>query len=271
MDFTKRYGQWAVVAGASEGVGASIARGLGERGVKVVLVARRQAALDEVAATVATETRTLVLDLSGVDADQTLAAATADLDVGLLVYNAGADPYMSRFLDKPADVWQALLARNCTTVLGAVHHFSRRMVERGHGGIALVTSGAAWAGGAHLAVYGASKAFDLLLAESLWAELGPLGVDVLAMVLGRTDTPALRRLVGNRVLGDVARCGRRRPRPARQPRQRADVPLRAPAVRHARPARRGPAHESGRGRVARLTQMHPLPDSRYRRPRDEVA
>ena len=78
------------------------------------------------------------------------------------------------------------------------------MVERGHGGIALVTSGAAWAGGSHLAVYGASKAFDLLLAESLWAELGPQGVDVLAMILGRTDTPAFRRLMGDRVLGDVA-------------------------------------------------------------------
>src|SRR6202008_3863550 len=66
------------------------------------------------------------------------------------------------------------------------------------GGIALVTSGPAGAGGARLATYGATKAFDLLLAESLWAELGPLGVDVLAMVLGATATPALRRLVGDR-------------------------------------------------------------------------
>jgi len=70
--------------------------------------------------------------------------------------------------------------------------------------IALVTSGAAWAGGSHLAAYGATKAFDLLLAESLWAELGPLGVDVLAMVLGRTDTPALRRLIGDREVGELA-------------------------------------------------------------------
>jgi uncharacterized protein len=198
MAFAERYGAWAVVAGASEGVGASVARLLGDRGVKVVLVARRTAALDEVAAKVATETRTLALDLGTAGACDALAAATADLDVGLLVYNAGADPYMSRFLDQPADVWQAMLARNCTTVLGAVHHFGGRMAERGRGGIALVTSGAAWAGGARLATYGATKAFDLLLAESLWAELGPLGVDVLAMVLGATDTPALRRLVGDR-------------------------------------------------------------------------
>jgi short-subunit dehydrogenase len=211
MEFAERYGRWAVVAGASEGVGASLARQLGERGVDVVLVARRQAALDEVAAQVESRTRTLALDLGTPGADRALAAATADLDVGLLVYNAGADPHMSRFLDKPLDVWQAMLARNCTSVLGAAHHFAGRMVERGHGGIALVTSGAAWAGGSHLAVYGASKAFDLLLAESLWAELAPQGVDVLAMVLGATDTPALRRVAGSRlpaVLADPEQVAR---------------------------------------------------------------
>ena len=145
-----------------------------------------------------------MLDLSTPGADEALAAATADLDVGLLVYNAGADPHMARFLDKPVSVWQELLARNCTTVVGVTHHFGRRMVERGRGGIVLVTSGAAWAGGSHLAVYGASKAFDLLLGESLWAELGPLGVDVLAMVLGQTDTPAFRRLLNGRAVEGMA-------------------------------------------------------------------
>jgi short-subunit dehydrogenase len=204
MAFADQYGPWAIVAGASEGVGASVARLLGERGVNVVLVSRRQEALDDVAADVGAETRTLVLDLSDDDADDALAAATADLDVGLLVYNAGADPYASRFLEQPVDIWQAMLVRNCATVLGACHHFGARMVERGRGGIVLVTSGAGWVGGSHLAVYGASKAFDLVLAESLWAELGPLGVDVLAMVLGRTDTPAFRRLLAGRDVGDMA-------------------------------------------------------------------
>jgi uncharacterized protein len=204
MDFAERYGPWAVIAGASEGVGASVARLLGERGVNVVLVSRRQAALDEVAATVATETRTVALDLSEPDAAAGLAEATADLDVGLLIYNAGADPNSSRFLDQPVDVWQGMVARNCATVLGATHHFGGRMVQGGHGGIVLVTSGAAWVGGSHLAVYGASKAFDLLLAESLWAELGPEGVHVLAMVLGQTDTPAFRRVLNGREVEGMA-------------------------------------------------------------------
>ena len=83
-DFSQRYGPWAVVAGASDGIGASVARLLGDRGVNVVLVARRRATLEEVAATIPSETRTLVLDLSEPQAATELAEATADLPVGLL-------------------------------------------------------------------------------------------------------------------------------------------------------------------------------------------
>lgn len=204
MEFPDRYGPWALVAGASEGIGASVARLLGQRGVNVVLVSRRQAALDEVAETVPASTRTVAMDLSEPTAAEQLARVTTDLEIGLLIFNAGADPHMSRFLEKPIDVWQAMLTRNCATVLASTHHFGGLMAERGHGGIALVTSGAAWAGGSRLAVYGATKAFDLILAESLWSELAPSGVDVLAAVLGQTDTPALRKLLGDREVAGLA-------------------------------------------------------------------
>jgi uncharacterized protein len=197
-EFAERYGPWAVVAGASEGVGSSVARLLGERGVNVVLSARRQSVLDEVAATVKSETRTVAMDLSVPGAEAELAAATDDLEVGLLIYNAGADPHASRFLDKPLAAWQELVGRNVNTVLGACHRFGSRMADRGHGGIVLVTSGAAWVGSDYLAAYGASKAFDLVLGEALWAELRPLGVDVLSMILGPTDTPAFRRILRGR-------------------------------------------------------------------------
>jgi short-subunit dehydrogenase len=204
MDFAERYGPWAVVAGASEGVGASVARLLGARGVNVALVARRQVPLEAVAATVATETRTVTLDLSTDGAEAALAAATDDLEVGLLVYNAGADPHKSLFLDKPVETWQEMVRRNCNAVLGSAHHFGTRMVARGWGGIVLVTSGAAWAGGSRLATYGASKAFDLVLGEALWAEFRPLGVDVLVAVLGATDTPAFRRVLDGREFEGMA-------------------------------------------------------------------
>jgi short-subunit dehydrogenase len=204
MEFSDRYGPWAVVAGASEGVGSSLARLLGERGVNVVLVSRRQEVLDEVAATVATETRTIALDLSVPDADAKLAAATADLDVGLVIYNAGADPYASKFLDQPLESWAALVRRNVDTVVGVCHRYGTAMAARGRGGIVLVSSGAAWVGGAYLAAYGGSKAFDHIFAEALWAELAPLGVDVLSMILGPTDTPAFRRVLRGREFDGMA-------------------------------------------------------------------
>lgn len=202
--FAERYGPWAVVAGASEGVGSAVARQLGERGVNVVLVSRRADALSEVAAAVKTETRIVALDLSLPDADRNLAEATDDLEVGLLVYNAGADPFASKFLDQPLESWAGLVRRNVDTVLGACHRFGSAMARRNRGGIVLVTSGAAWAGGAYLAAYGASKAFDLILGEALWAELKPLGVDVLSMVLGPTDTPAFQRLLNGRTFEGMA-------------------------------------------------------------------
>ena len=203
MPFADRYGPWAVIAGASEGVGAAVARQLGERGVNVLLVARQQEKLDEVARTVNSTSRTLQLDLTRDDAWDTLADATADLEVGLLVYNAGAVA-PRRLLDGPIDVWRDVVSRNCSLVLEAVHHFSGPMATRGHGGIVLVSSHAAWAGTAGLAVYGATKAFQLVLAESLWAELAPAGVDVLTMVLGATDTPAFRRMLEGRDVGAAA-------------------------------------------------------------------
>ena len=193
MTVAEKYGPWAVIAGASDGVGAAFAEELAGHGVKLVLVARRQALLEELAARLPVETRVLALDLSTPTAIAELAAATAELEVGLLVYNAGADSLNRVFLDWTLGDLHSFVQRNCNAVLEASHSFGERMVARGCGGVVLVTSGAAWAGGAKLAIYGATKAFDLVLAESLWAEWKDQGVDVLALVLGATDTPSLHR------------------------------------------------------------------------------
>jgi short-subunit dehydrogenase len=193
--FLSKYGPWALVAGASDGTGAAFAEQLSERGIKVVLVARRRALLEELAARLPTESRIVVQDLSSADAGAELAKATADLDLGLLVYNAGADSSSTPFLDQRLEDLSALVRRNCLTVLETCHHVGHQLRRRGRGGLILVSSGAAWAGGGNLAAYGATKAFDLILAEALWAEWRPHGVDVLALVLGATDTPSLRKLL----------------------------------------------------------------------------
>jgi short-subunit dehydrogenase len=196
----ERYGPWAIVAGASEGIGAAFSRRLAEHGLDVVLVARREAPLvalaDEIRETYGVATRALSLDLSVVGAEQALFEATRDLEIGLLVYNAGGDDNGDvHFLDVDPAVWAALLRRNCLVPMLAAHHYGWRMVERGRGGVLLVSSGAAWAGGARLVPYGATKAFDLILGEGLWAEWRDRGVDVLSLVVNATDTPAIRKLM----------------------------------------------------------------------------
>ena len=200
--FAERYGPWAVIAGGSEGVGAEFARGLAERGVNVVLLARRQAALDQVAAVIRDDTgvevRSVVVDLAEDDAVATIVAATDDLDVGLLMYCAGADPNYRHFLDEPIESALSMVQRNCVVPMRLCHHFAAPMVARGSGSIVLVSSGGGLVGAPNMVAYGATKAFDMVMAEALWAELHGQGVDVLGMVLGLTDTPALRRLMVER-------------------------------------------------------------------------
>jgi short-subunit dehydrogenase len=204
MTFAAKYGPWALVAGASEGVGAAFAEGIAERGVNVVLVARRQPVLDEVAAGISirtgVETRTLAVDLAKPDAAAAVAAATNDLDIGFLVYCAGADPNFEPFLANSIATAEAMVQRNCMVPMQLCHHFAPAMVERHRGGIVLFGSGAGLVGGPNMVAYGATKAFDMVFAEALWSELHDKGVDVLGLILGKTDTPALRRLEHSRGL-----------------------------------------------------------------------
>jgi short-subunit dehydrogenase len=197
VEFNEKYGPWALVAGASEGVGAAYAEALAGRGLNVVLLARRRDVLDEVAAriraTTGVETRTLALDLAGPEAASSVTSAVADLEIGLLVYCAGADADYASLLDNPVGHAEALIHRNCTVLVQLCHAFAAPMVARGRGGITIIGSGSGFAGAPKLATYGATKAFDMVFAEGLWAELAPRGVDVLGLVLGETDTPTLRR------------------------------------------------------------------------------
>ena len=197
-EFADKYGPWALVAGASDGVGSAMAEELARRGLNVVLLARRQAVLSEVAADISArtgvQTRTLAIDLAAPGAAGTVIEATADLDVGFLVYCAGADPGFAPFLSSPLSDAESLVQRNCMVPMQLCHHYARPMVERGRGGIVIFGSGAGFAGGPNMVAYGASKAFDMVFAEALWTELHDRGVDVLGLILGKTDTPALRKL-----------------------------------------------------------------------------
>ena len=194
-DFSARYGPWALVLGASNGIGASFARQIAEQGVNVALVARRAGPLEEAATGIASatgvETRALPVDLTADDMLEQLSAGTADLDVGLVVYNAGADQ-VDYFLRRPQADADFIVRLNCVGPTKVAYHFGQRLTARGRGGLILVSSLAALSGCAGTAVYSASKAFDQLLAESLWYEWAPRGVDVLCLLAGVTDTPSFR-------------------------------------------------------------------------------
>jgi uncharacterized protein len=197
-EFVDKYGPWALVLGASEGAGLLFAQGLAERGLNVVLVSRRQNALDDVAAGIrertGVQTRTVAVDLSAPDATRVVIAATAELAIGMVVFYAGGDAGYTRFLAAPVEAGEALLQRNCLVLMRLCHHFAQPMVERGSGGIVVFGSGAGFAGGPNMVAYAATKAFDMVFAEALWSELHDKGVDVLGVILGMTDTPSLRRL-----------------------------------------------------------------------------
>jgi short-subunit dehydrogenase len=202
VTFAAKYGPWALVAGASDGVGAAFAEGLAERGVNVVLLSRRRAVLDEVAAGISNrtgvQTRTLAVDLAQPGATVAITDATKDLEIGCLVYCAGSDPNFEPFLANSIQSAEAMVVRNCIVPMQLCHHFAPAMVERGRGGIVIFGSGAGFVGGPNVVTYSATKAFDMVFAEALWAELHDTGVDVLGLILSKTDTPALRRLEHSR-------------------------------------------------------------------------
>jgi len=204
--FLKRYGPWALVAGASEGIGAAFARELARRGLNLVLVARRreplEAAAREIAGFAAVQVRCLSLDLARADAAEALGKEVAGIDVGLVVYNAALAP-TGEFLQIPLEEQLAAIQVNALGPLAVAHRFGERMAARGSGGIVLLSSLTAFQGSPYVATYGATKAFLLTFAEGLWFELAPRGVDVLAVCAGATRTPRYLKSAKGRAPGEL--------------------------------------------------------------------
>jgi short-subunit dehydrogenase len=191
----QQYGPWALIAGGSEGIGLCFARELAAAGINLVLLARRMEPLEaaklQVLKEFPVEVRIHSLDLTSQDLEEQLIKVTNGLDIGLLIYNAGAIHGAGLFLDEPLEKTRKLVQLNCLGPAIFSHHLGNAMRQRGRGGILLMSSLSGLTGGAYIAAYAATKAFDIVLAESLWAELAPCGVHVLSLVAGATDTPAM--------------------------------------------------------------------------------
>lgn len=198
--FRERFGPWAVVAGGSDGIGAAFGEALARRGLDVVLIARSESKLaaqaERIRSAHSVRIRTVALDLTAADLGPRVAQATADLDVGLFIYNAGSGREMGAFLDHPVENWTRQVDLACSGPLVLSHHFGGRLRTRGRGGIVLMSSLASLVGSAYIATYAAAKAFDTILGESLWHELAPAGIDVLSCLAGATDTETFREDTG---------------------------------------------------------------------------
>ncbi len=201
-----RYGPWALVAGGSDGLGAAFAARIAADGVNLLLAARRPEPLEEMADSLrrqhGVEVRTVAADLCDPAGISAIAAAGENLEIGLLVCNAGSEARFGDFLDDPDLArTEMVVALNILAPAALIHHFARPMRERGRGGVLLVGSMAGFAGSPRIAAYAGAKAFVHVFAEGLWEELRPHGIDAMAFVLGGADTPTLRRSLGMAVPG----------------------------------------------------------------------
>ncbi|WP_128000824.1 SDR family NAD(P)-dependent oxidoreductase [Piscinibacter defluvii] len=189
--FAHRYGPWAVVTGASDGIGLAIARELAARGLHLVVVARRGERLQQLARELAgrhgVECQALAADLGTAEGCEAVRRMIAAHEVGVLVAAAGFGT-SGAFVDSPLGAEREMLAVNCASVLELVGHVAPRMADRGRGGIVLLSSVLAFNGVPGSAHYAATKAWVQSLAEGLRGELRGRGVDVLASAPGPVDT-----------------------------------------------------------------------------------
>ncbi|MFI7524068.1 SDR family NAD(P)-dependent oxidoreductase [Nocardia salmonicida] len=190
------YGPWAVIAGGSEGVGAEFARLLASEGINLVLAARKPGPLETTAEScraLGVEVRALAVDLTDGGVDRII-EATSDLEVGLLICNAGANTHSMEFLDGDLREFGKVVDLNITAPMALVQHFGRPMRDRRRGGIILLGSLSEYVGSVRHTVYGGVKSYMRIFAEGLWLELRDHGVHVLELVLGLTRTPAMERV-----------------------------------------------------------------------------
>lgn len=195
--FRSRYGSWAVVAGGSDGLGLAFAAQAAARGLDLVLVARRQEPLSSAAELLrgrhGVRVRTVAADLAEPETfAEVLPSVTDGLEIGLVVANAAYAP-VGPFLDLDDAAAARVVELNCHATVVLARRYLPAMVARGRGGFVVVSSAAGLQGLPGVAEYAATKAFGRVLAEGLWAELRPHGVDVLACVAGAVRTPAFER------------------------------------------------------------------------------
>lgn len=204
-DFKIKYGPWALVAGASEGLGAAFAEQLAQFGLNLILIARRSEPLQVLSAHLQEKYGVQIvsqsLDLSDFEATKQF-VSSLDLEIGLLVYNAAYAPigYFEDVAEKDLDM---IVSVNIRTPLLLCKLFSSKMIANKRGGIVLMSSLSGTQGSPKIATYAASKAFLMILAEGLWSEMKEHHVDVVACCAGAVITPGYQNAQSRKAPGTL--------------------------------------------------------------------
>ena len=193
-NFITKYGSYALITGAASGIGRAFAEILAEQGVNPILldinVSDAEALKKELKEKHKVDARTLILDLSAPDFMKTIIETTRALDVGLVIHSAAVS-IIGDYLELPLEQHRTLVDVNVRSTMELAHYFGNQFKAKKRGGLILISSASALQGSALVQHYAASKAYILTLAEGLWYELRPYGVDVLGLMPGSTDTPAI--------------------------------------------------------------------------------
>ena len=193
--FKEKYGQYALVAGGSNGLGSAFAEEIARRGLNLVLIARQKDRLKAVAARLKEIYKIDVIYIAADLADyENVKRLISNLKVsiGLLVYNAAFAP-IGLFENTSEDHLALSAAVNVKAPLLLTKLLSASMIQKKRGGIVLMSSIAGAQGSPNLAAYSATKSFNTILAEGLWKELKPRGIDVLACCAGAILTPGYQQ------------------------------------------------------------------------------
>jgi uncharacterized protein len=195
------FGPWAIITGASSGIGEGFARQLAADGLNVILVARRILLLEEIGRQLAKEFgilyRTIEADLAEESAIEKITQATIDLDIGLLISNAGTGK-PGKFFSFREEELKYILQLNAVSHLSLTYHFSKKMAERGKGGVLLTGALGASGGVPYMANEAGTKGYILSLGKSLHSEFKEFGINVTVLVASPTETAILSKLGFNK-------------------------------------------------------------------------
>ncbi|NHJ06301.1 MAG: SDR family NAD(P)-dependent oxidoreductase [Candidatus Heimdallarchaeota archaeon] len=195
-NFIDEFGPWALIAGASEGIGAAFAREVAKKGLNVAIISRRKDVLEKLAEEINEEyqvqTKVIEQDLTSPKLLEELTSKTEDLNLGLVIFNAALSP-IGLFHNTTIEVHQKVIDLNCRAPMILSYHFGNKMKERGKGGIILMSSLAGLQGNPIHTHYSATRAYNINLAEGLWDELKKDGIKVMVVLAGPTKTPNWKR------------------------------------------------------------------------------